>query len=443
MTRVLSILTLFPVLALAAEPPTFSKDIAPLVYANCSSCHHDGEVAPFNLLTYHDVQKRAKQIVKVTNSRQMPPWHAEPGFGDFQSDRRLSESQLATFKSWLDAGCPEGDARDLPPVPRYTEGWQLGQPDIIVKMPEAYPIKADGPDVFRVFVMPFDVPEGKYVKAVDFRPGNRKITHHAMTFLDSTGAARKLDAADPGPGYSAMGGVGFLPTGGMGGWAPGAPPHRFPDGAAKAIAKGTDLVLQIHFHPSGKAESEQAMLGIYLTDEKPTRSLVTLPLGVRSTIDIAPGVKNYKWADSITLPVAVEVPGLTPHAHYLCKDMQVWATLPTGEKQWLIWIKDWDFNWQGQYRYKAPIKLPAGTKISMEYTYDNTAENPRNPSSPPKRVHRGEQTTDEMGITFIQAIPENQAGALALRKAMRDHFLGANLSALLGGGGSASAPAKK
>ncbi|MDB5322111.1 MAG: Calcium-binding EF-hand-containing protein [Phycisphaerales bacterium] len=430
--------------AVGASPPTFNRDIAPIIWNNCAACHHAGEVAPFNLTSYEDVRKRAKQVAKITHARTMPPWKAEPGYGEFEGERRLSDAQIATIQAWAEAGAPEGNAADLPALPKFSEGWQLGQPDIVVQMVEPYTVRAERPDIFRCFVVPFNIPAGKYVKAVDYRPSNRKITHHALLFLDNTGMARKLDEADPGPGYSRMGGVGFLPSGGMGGWAPGAAPHRFPDHAARAVGANTDLVIQTHFHPSGKVETEQASVGIYLTDEAPKRTAATVPLGVRSTIDIPPGARDYKWADSITLPVAVEIPAITPHAHYICKDMQVWATLPTGEKRWLIWIKDWDFDWQGQYRYKAPVELPAGTKIDMVYTYDNSADNPRNPSSPPQRVRRGEQTTDEMGITFLSVMPKNPSDIKSVREAIRDHFLnlrggaaaegstGSGLGALLG-----------
>jgi len=425
------------VLGLESTPaPTFNKDIAPIVWQNCAGCHHAGEVAPFTLTSYDDVKKRAKQISKITHSRLMPPWKAEPGFGDFQDERRLTDQQISLIQTWAANGAPEGNPADLPPLPKFTEGWSLGQPDIIVKMAEPFTLHAERPDVFRVFVVPFEVPAGKYVKAVDYRPSNRKITHHALLFLDNTGQARKLDEADPGPGYSASGGVGFLPSGGMGGWAPGAPPHRFPDGAARAVPKGTDLIIQTHFHPSGKVETEQASVGIYLTDEKPTRTATTIPLGVRGKIDIAPGVKDYVWKDNITIPVAFEIPGITPHAHYICTKMDVWATLPSGEKTPLIRINDWDFDWQGQYRYKQPMHFPAGTRLDMVYTYDNSADNPRNPSSPPKRVLRGEQTTDEMGITFIPVLPKNPKEIAAVKTAVRDHFLnlsgaGDGLSSLL------------
>ena len=243
---------------------------------------------------------------------------------------RLSDQQIALIQTWAANGAPEGNPADLPPLPKFTQGWAMGQPDIVVKMPEPFTVRAERPDVFRCFVVPLSIPEGKYVKAVEYRPANRKVTHHSLLFLDNTGEARRLDEADPGP----------TPPGWRGafrhraGWAAGrhAPPHHFPDGAAKAIAKNTDLVIQIHFHPSGKVETEQSSVGIYLTDQAPTRTLTTIPLGVRSNIDIPPGVKDYVWKDNITVPVDFEIPAITPHAHYICTKMDVGRRCPPARR---------------------------------------------------------------------------------------------------------------
>ena len=399
--------------ALAAAPqrPTFSKDVAPILYANCVSCHRPGEVAPFPLLNYADAKKRAGTIDSVVSDRFMPPWKAEPGHGDFLGERRLSDEQVATISNWVKNGAPEGNPKDLPPQPKFTDGWALGQPDLVIKMSEAYTVPAEGRDVFRVFVIPMDIPEDKYVSAVEYRPGNRKVVHHALFFLDTTGKARELDALDPQPGYGRMGGVGFTPTGGLGGWAPGIQPERLPDGLCRPVKKGSDLVLQVHFHPSGKEEVEQSTIGLYFTD-KPKKILRSFPLMTRR-IDIPPGETKYTVTQSFTTPFALELVGLTPHAHLLCKEMKVWMTPPKGERQWLIYIKDWDFNWQDQYLYKNSIKVPAGTRFEMEYIYDNSAANPRNPSDPPKRVTFGEQTTNEMAITFLHfATDKNGIGGM-------------------------------
>ena len=396
---------------------TFNKDIAPIVFSQCALCHHEGEVAPFPLMGYADVQKHAKQIARVTKSRFMPPWKAEPGFGDFHGVRRLTDDQIKLISQWVEEGAVEGVTADLPTVPHFTDGWQLGTPDLILKVPQPFTVPAEGKDVYRCFVIPIDISEDKYVTAVEYRPSNRKVVHHALFFLDSTGAARRKAQQSDGVGYPSFGGPGILPTGGLGGWAPGAFPAKLPDGVGRMLKKGSDLVLQTHFHPSGKPEQEQSTIALYFSKSPTDKVLAGMSLRSRD-INIAPGEKNYKATDSFITPIDVQLIGVTPHAHLICKEMKADATLPDGTKKPLIWIKDWDFNWQDQYKYAEPIKLPKGTKLEMEYTYDNTAENPRNPNSPPKKVTFGEQTADEMAILFMEVVPEKQSEAPLLRKAM-------------------------
>ena len=412
---------------------TFNKDIAPILFQNCASCHRTGEVGPFSLLTYQDAKRRATQLAEVTESRQMPPWLPSAGHGEFAGERRLTGEQVKTIKVWADAGSPEGDPKDLPPAPKFTEGWALGEPDMIVKMPEKYTLKSEGKDVFRVFPIPLNLTEDKYVTAVDFRPTNRKIVHHALFFLDTSGEARKRDAADPEPGYSQAGGIGFVPTGGLGGWAPGVTPRYLPDGVARIIRKGSDLVVQVHFHPSGKEESEQATVGLYFAKKTPDRLALSIPKSfVRKQLDIAPGTKNFTMTDSFVLPTEFNVAGIFPHAHLLCKEMKVDATLPDGKQIPLLWIKDWDWNWQDEFLYAQNVKLPAGTKIDQKYVFDNSTDNIHNPNNPPKRVIWGEQTADEMAITFflitapkdalifqLGGLRQGGPGAGALRNALR------------------------
>jgi mono/diheme cytochrome c family protein len=393
---------------------TFTKEIAPLVFKNCAQCHRPGEVAPFPLLSYADVQKRAKTILAVVEKRLMPPWKPEPGVGEFHDARRLSDSEIALFKRWVGDGTPEGDLADLPPAPKFSDGWQLGEPDLVVKMAKPFTVPAEGRDVFRCFVIPLDQTEDKQVSAVEFRPGNRKVVHHALFFLDTSGRARQLEAKEEEPGYPSVGGVGFLPSGGLGGWAPGAFPRFLPKGIARPLRKGSDLVLQLHLHPTGKREVEQSTLGIYFSKEPAKRLTFGFPIASRA-IDIPPGEKAYVVKSSWTLPADVEAIGVTPHAHYLCKEMKANATLPDGTTRGLIWIKDWDFNWQGQYQYKEAIPLPKGTRVSFEYTYDNSDGNPRNPSSPPKRVTFGEETTNEMAFLFLMIVPQRATDLPALR----------------------------
>jgi hypothetical protein len=361
----------------------------------------------------------------------MPPWNAEPDFGEFHDERRLSASEIQTIASWAERGSPEGDSKVLPPTPKFPNGWQLGTPDLVLRVSESFAVPAYGRDIYRCFVIPIPTATDKTVAAVEFRPGNRKVVHHALLFLDSAGAGRKKDEADPDPGYASFGGPGILPTGGLGGWAPGAMPRPLPEGMGKLLRKGSDLVLQVHYHPDGKPETDQSSVGVYFT-KKPARSIVT-GIAVRSrNIDIPAG--EARWhvtAQSAPLPVNARAIGITPHMHYIGKEMKVVAETTDGKTVPLIWIKDWDFNWQGQYQYRAPVELPKGTVIKLDAYYDNSDGNGRNPSKPPKRVHWGEQTTDEMCLLGVQIVIDNPAD---LRKivAMRGNGFGA---ALVGGDG--------
>ncbi len=347
---------------------------------------------------------------------------------EFLGDRSLKDEQIATITKWVEQGAVEGNVADLPPAPKFPEGWMLGELDLVLKMSQSYRVQSEGRDVFRCFVLPTNFDEDKYVVATDYRPGNRKVVHHALFFLDSNGAARKKEAA-PGKGFASFGSPGFAPTGSLGGWAPGTQPMFLPDGLGRVLKKGSDVVLQIHFHPTGKEEDEQSTIGIYFAKKKPEK--IVAGFMVRSkNIDIPAGEKNYKVKSEIVSPTAVELIGVTPHAHYLCKDMKVEAIKPDGTATTLIHINDWDFGWQGQYIYKTPLKFPAGTKVTMEYTYDNSTDNPRNPSNPPKRVlFDGQQTQDEMAICFLNYVPESQADFAKMRQAMVRTFIKQELPA--------------
>lgn len=390
---------------LAAESATFNKDIAPILFKNCASCHRPGEVGPFSLLKYEDAKKRAEFIREVTHDRRMPPWKADPDYGHFADVRRLSDDDLKTIDLWVKAGAPEGNPADLPAQPSFAEGWQLGEPDLILKMPEPFSIPAQSEDIYRCFVIPIGNETDRTVAAVEFRPGNRSVVHHAILYLDDSGVARRRDASDPGQGYRSFGGPGFVPTGGLGGWAPGSSADRLPDGVAKALRAKSDLVLQIHYHPNGKPETDQSQVGIYFT-KKPVQHMVTGIALLNPRVDIPPGDRNWEITDGVTLPVDVLALGISPHMHLLGKDMQVTAELPDGSVVPMVRVRDWDFNWQGSYRYAEPVRLPKGTRIRLIAHYDNSADNPTNPHSPPQRVRWGEQTTDEMCLCTIQVYPE-------------------------------------
>lgn len=391
------------------RPLTFNKDIAPIIFKHCAPCHHPGEVAPFSLLNYSDVKKRAKLISLVTQSRYMPPWKPEPGYGDFRGARRLTDEEIGMIKQWVEEGTPGGRADDLPPAPEFTEGWTLGKPDLILKMPKLFSVPADGPDVYHCFVVPMNLPQKTYLAGFEFRPSNRKVVHHALLVADANGSSRKLEAA-PGAGYPCFGGFGFLPSEFVGGWTPGATPAREPEGIAKPLGKGSDLVIQIHFHPTGKIETEQSTVGLYLAKDAPKKVPTDITLG-SIDIDIPAGARNYKVTDFYYLPYAVEILSIIPHAHYLAREIKAFATLPDGTAKPLIWIKDWDFNWQQEYWYGSPVKLPEGTRVDVEFTYDNSSDNPRNPNHPPKRVTWGEQTTDEMAELHLEVLVTQGTGA--------------------------------
>jgi hypothetical protein len=382
-----------------AATPTFSTDIAPILYDQCVQCHRSGQVAPFPLLTYRDAAKRAALIATVTAKRLMPPWKAEAGYGHFLGERRLSDQQIDLIRRWAEAGAPEGDPEQKPTPPEFPSGFRAGKPDAVVTVAEAFPIPADGPDIVQCFVVPLGFDAERYVKTVEFQPGNARVAHHALFFLDRRGEVRRLDAATPEPGYPCFGTPRFAPSGALGGWAPGATPVPLFDGMALPIPKGADLVIQIHYHPSGKPETDRSSMGLTFT-ERPQRGLAHMLAGKRH-MDLAPGDAHQVVTDWIEVPQDVELVNIAPHAHWLCKEMKVDARLPDGTTKPLIWIKNWDFNWQGEYRYVEPVKIPKGTRIELQYTYDNSAGNPRNPWSPPQRVTYGEQTTDEMALLFL------------------------------------------
>jgi len=412
-------------IAKAPAKLTFNESIAPIVFNNCTSCHRPGEAAPFALMSYQDVKKRGALIAAVTQTRYMPPWHAAPGYGDFIDVHRLTDEQIAAIRQWVDAGMPEGDPAKLPALPKFPEGWQLGKPDMVLTMTDAYELPASGADIYRNFTIPLNLPENKWVKAIEFRPSARKAVHHALFFLDSTGESRKHDGEGGQPGYNGgLDGTRFAKTGRLGGWAVGANPHFLPAGIAMPLLKGSGFVLQIHFHLAGKAEKEQSTIGLYFADKAPERMLtgVQVPavFGVGMGLNIPADEKAYTIKDSFTLPVDVEVLAVGGHAHYLAKDMQAVATLPDGSRQWLLWIKDWDFSWQDQYQYKKPLPLPKGTRIDVAITYDNSADNARNPSHPPKRVKWGEQSFDEMGSVTLQVVPARQSDYATLVTALQE-----------------------
>jgi mono/diheme cytochrome c family protein len=380
---------------------TYYRDVAPILHERCQSCHRPGQIAPFSLASYADARNWATEIKTFTGNRQMPPWKAEPGHGEFSDVRRLSDQEVETLAAWADAGAPAGNIKDAPAPKQWPSNWALGEPDLVLKMPEAYQVSAGGKDDFRCFVLPTNLPEDKQVVAVEVRPGNPRVVHHVLNFLDIRGAARKLDERDPLPGYnSGLGGIGIQPSGALGGWAPGNLPRFLPEGVGLPLPKGADVVLQVHYHKTGKPETDQTMIGIHFAKKPIEKRLRTWPLTTLA-INIPPGEARHEVRSQMMLPFDVHALGITPHMHLLGREMKVTATLPDGTEKSLVWIKDWDYRWQDTYRYQEPVALPRGTRLNLVAYYDNSTGNPLNPSSPPQRVTFGEETTDEMCFAFI------------------------------------------
>lgn len=386
---------------------TYHRDVEPILQERCQSCHRPGQVAPFSLLSYADAKSWATEIKEFATTRQMPPWKAEPGHGEFRDVRRMSDAEIATLAAWADAGAPKGDPKTAPPARNWGDGWSLGKPDLVLTMPEDYHVAASGQDDFRCFVLPTGLTEDKDVIAVEVRPGNPRVVHHVLNFLDASGRGRALDQKDPGPGYdSGPGGVGFLPSGAVGGWAPGNMPRFLPEGLGRALPKGSDLVVQVHYHKTGKPEVDRTSIGLYFSKEPVKKIVKTFPL-TNLRIDIPAGEARHAVTQSVTLPFNSTAIAITPHMHLLGKEMKVTATFPDGKVVPMVFIKDWDYRWQDTYVYKEPMVLPKGTKLDLVAYFDNTSANPLNPNNPPKRVTFGEQTTDEMCFAFIEYVDDN------------------------------------
>ena len=394
----------------SAAEPTFHRDVAEIVWRRCSVCHRPDGAGPFPLVLYADVAKRAELIAEVIQRRYMPPWPPAPGIARFEGERWMPDDEIATVLRWTEAGRPEGNPGDQPGTPTWPASWSLGEPDLILEMDEAFDVPAEGPDVFRSFVLAVPVDRTRFVRGFEFRPGNAAIVHHARMLLDPKGVGRRRDEHEPGPGFSegmALGQV-FDPDGHWIGWTPGKQPTlRQPD-LAWRLDPGTDIVLELHMLPTGKPESIRSLLGLYFSDQPPERTPLILRLG-RNDIDIPAGEASYVIEDSYRTPVDIEVLNVYAHAHYLGKSVEGWAVLPTGERRELLRIDDWSFDWQDEYRYLDPVALPRGSRLFMRFCYDNSAGNPRNPSHPPKRVTYGWKTFEEMGDLWFQVLARDSS----------------------------------
>ena len=387
---------------------TYSQHIAPVLQKNCQTCHRQGEVAPFTLTDYSDAKAWATEIAEYTQARLMPPWKPASGYGDFKNERQLTDTEIQMIAHWVESGAPAGDLDAVPPAPQFPEGWALGEPDWIAEMPVEYEIEPEGEDEYRQFIIPTNFETDMYVQAVDVQPGNSKTVHHVIAYLDVNGEARKLDAQDPKPGYVTEGtGPGFDSAGTVGGWAPGVTPSVLPEGVGYLLPKGADIVMQVHYYRTGHLERDRSRLGVYFSK---TATTTKLHIGDATNSDfvIPAGEAWYEVLASKNFKKDVYLLATMPHMHLLGRDMRLVATTPSGEKHNLIWIQDWDFNWQDIYHYREPIFLPAGTRVDLVSHFDNSSENPANPHDPPVPVGWGEKTTDEMCIGFLYYVKASE-----------------------------------
>lgn len=393
--------------------------MAPIVFNNCTPCHQPGGSAPFPLQTFAQAAKRAKLISRLTQARVMPPWLPSGPAGGFVGERGLSSAEISVLKSWYEAGAPAGDLAAAPPPPETKQAqWPLGPPDLVVRMTAPYPVPAGSGDTYRAFPLkvPADavsaatiararIPESDLlgIVAVDIHPGNWRVLHHAHLWADSSGIARRLEST-PGEGYEAFGTPGFPAAAYLGGIVPGTTARRLPPGIADVLPLGSDLVLQIHYSSSGKAETDQTEVGLYFAREPIKRTVEWLRLG-SFNIEIPAGASSYRIRDQLTIPADCFALSISPHMHYLGREVRARAIFPDGSSRELLNIPRWDFRWQDRYAYKDPVPLPRGTRIEAEWVYDNSDGNPRNPSTPARDVHFGPNSSDEMCELHLFLVP--------------------------------------
>ena len=400
-----------------APAPLFHRDIAPLLLQHCASCHQPGQAAPFSLLQYEDARKRARLIAEVTQRRLMPPWMPDPLCNSFLGERSLSPAQIHLLQRWADSGAPEGPATNAPPLPRPPDAWPLGAPDLIVRMEEPFALPADGPDVYRNFVMHIPNATRRFVRGLEFRPENTRAIHHAFLRIDPTRESRRRDALESGPGFGGLHtpSTAQTPAGQFLSWQPGKQSRFVPEGLSWLLETNCDLVLQAHLRPTGKRESVTASIAFYFTDTPPTNT--PFKIGLRSfDIDLPAGATNAVVADTYELAADVDLLSVLPHAHYRGKRLDATASLPGAEVKCLLRIPEWDFNWQGEYLYAQPLFLPRGTVITMAWHFDNSTNNARNPQHPPQRARYGLQSTDEMAELWFQLLPRRREDTPALAR---------------------------
>ena len=384
-------LTTLTVPAMGQDAMTFSKDVAPILFDKCVTCHRPYEAAPMPLRSYDEVRPWARGIKEKVVSREMPPWFANPRHGSFKNDPTLSEEEISTITAWVDAGAPRGDPADLPELPAFSDGWALGQPDYIVELPEVT-VPAEGPDYYPdlSFTMD-DLPEKRWVRAIEVRPGNRKVTHHSVVFTNG----------NPGQGQSRQR-SGFFDV--LVVWSVGTNPHVFPDGVGRWLYPGQTLTVNAHYHPSGEVETDVTRIGVYWGKGELKKELTAVLAGTMS-FEIPPRARNHELRSSYIIDQDSTVISYFPHMHVRGKDMKMIANYPNGETETLIDVPEYDFDWQFFYYPAEKVSLPAGTRLDIVAHYDNSELNPENPD-PNKTIGFGTTTNDEMMFTVFEFVAD-------------------------------------
>jgi hypothetical protein len=389
----------------AANTVNYAHDVAPILFTNCVVCHRSGEAAPFALETYQQAKTWASQIKDYTTRRQMPPSKAVKGYGDFCDQRVLSDMQIATLAKWADNSAPSGDLKKTLALPKFPppHEWTLGKPDVVMQPDRPYHLVAEGDDVYREFVMPQVYDEDKFITSLEFQPENRAVVHHIVLYFDPTGKSASMDGKEKEPGYSVSGaGIGVFGEQFVQAWVPGGTPYALPKGTAYRLKKGCRVVIQVHYHKDGKVEQDQSRVSVRFAAASAVEKEMRTAALINPLFLLKPGNDHQEVKCGLTLPVNATVWSVFPHMHLLGREMKITAKLPDGAEKPIVWVNDWDFNWQETYRYKEPVRLPKGTRVSLVATYDNSERNPRQPTHPPAPVTWGEQTTDEMCIGFLQ-----------------------------------------
>jgi len=390
-----------PVAALAR--PTFHASVEPILQASCQTCHRPGGIAPFSLLSYEDAETHARAIRRQVASRQMPPWKASEGCGEFANDPSLSEREIATIVRWVDWGSPEGDPKDAPPPRAFSDGWELGTPDLVLDAPEFVPDFSKG-DLYQCFVLPTGLDADAWVSAVEVKPGNRAMVHHALLYVEEGIVSKDLEEqALPGPGYPCFGGPRAPVTDSFGEWAPGMQPRFYPDGVARFLPRKSRIVMQVHYSALfGRVEPDRSQVGIHFAKGPVTRRLLSDDVRADAPFTIPAGAVSHTLRGRLgPLPSRAELVAILPHMHLLGRTMRVTARFPDGTRRCLVDVEDWDLRWQRTYFYRTPVVLPAGTVLELEATFDNSYANTQNPSEPLVDVHFGERTTDEMCMALL------------------------------------------